>query len=463
MHDQKLIKVLAEMTKGELEKCKKYLLATMRTTSYEYKLFDYIYKSRNNWNAKRLGIEYAIVTVRRDSSIKQFENIMSALTRRIEQYLMLYDLDSPQRRFENELRLAAYYKRKGMNKFFRQTVKKLDALLADIPIFDTNYSLYLLQLKHLTYFSNLEDAPKDILEENLVILEDFFEKKQQVYNFERQNLKNIFSRDVPLKEKSTSDQVLQLFRHEHDLLFEKKDTAYLYLKNLLLTQPHKFTKEHAYRLHTYLVNFCIAKIKENDRSYIADCSQLKDYGLTSGITLWNGKNSEKAFLFHIDLKSKLEKPSFSEIKDLIEACHLYVSSENIANLKAIAYATYFFAIRNFDEVWECIKYNTFSRRDGTLFNKANILLLICQYKSNSDHLHFQSVIDKTRKKFSKKIPNFSDNNRQASLNLISCIEKLWKKESLELITQFVTTCKPITQKNWIMEEIKLLAQNSYGK
>ncbi|MEM1122352.1 MAG: hypothetical protein AAGJ18_18035, partial [Bacteroidota bacterium] len=136
----------------------------------------------------------------------------------------------------------------------------------------------------------------------------------------------------------------------------------------------------------------------------------------------------------------------------------HVQSENFDNLRAIAYATYYLATRNFDKGWECIKYNTFSRQNGPLFSKGNTFLLIFQYKSKVQHIDFQGVIDKTRKKFSKKIPDYSEDNRQACLNLISCVEKFWKRENPLTIKQFVENCRLLTQRKWIEEELTLLTK-----
>lgn len=460
MHKQKLIMVMSAMTKKELARCKKHLTATMRTNSYEYKLFDYVYKCKHDWKARKLGIEYAINRVRPGSSIKKFESLMSDLTSRIEQYLILYDLDTPQRRFENQLRLAEFYKRKGMDKFFLQTTKKLESLLKDIPPFDTNYSLYKLQLNHLIYFSSLEDAPKDLLEDNLIISEDFFEKQQQIYTLERQNLKNVFQRDVPLKEKENSDELSKLFKKEYELIYQQKETAFFFLKDQLINYTEKFSDEHAYRLLNYLKNYCIAESKKGNKGIIKKYSELNDFGITSGISLFNGKLSERMFLNYIDVKSKYDKLSKAEMDEVIEDCHLYVNSVDIDRLKTIAYAIYFFANRDYNKVWDCIRHSTFSKQNGTLYSKAHIFLLICQYKSPVEHHDFQSVINNTRKRFSKKIPNIPDKSRQANLHLISFIEKLWKKESPSMLRTFVENHKPLTQLQWIMEEIELLAQNS---
>ena len=189
MHDKKLILLLSAMTPKELKQCRNYLATQLNYTTEEFRLFDYIWKSKNKWDSKRLEIERAHRAIKPTTTRKKFESLMSALVVRIEKFIIYHIEDSIKKQYEDQFRLANFYKSRGLDKFFRQSQRKLLDLINQMPPIDTDLPYFQLQQMHQAHFSNLEDLPENMLEKMMASLTLFYQQKQLVYEIEFKNQK----------------------------------------------------------------------------------------------------------------------------------------------------------------------------------------------------------------------------------------------------------------------------------
>ena len=455
MQNKKLIILLSSMDKKELKECSKYLSANLRSTSEEYKLFEYIMKSKGNWKAKRLEIERVKNDIKKEKevSMKKFEDLMSALVVRIEKFIMQYDLDNHKIEFENQLRLGDFYKRKGLDKFFRQSQRKLLDLLQKIPTINADYHLYKLHQLHQAYFSNLEIGT-EILDDMQSALAIFYEQKKMVYTIEDKNLKHLYNKEIFNKKTIDHSSTGIILKEQLALFNNFEEASFLQLKQVLIKEIENFSKEDAYRLLNYLINYCAPKIRKGEEVYIRHLNDLYDLGFDSKTSFFNGKLSETTFINIIGLKSRMPIINHKEINQLIEDCSKYTNTENRQGLQYLAWSLHFFTIGNYNKSLNFAGQQIITRKDIKLYFRAELIKLASQCCIMKTYPHPEALIRNSRNFFKKKPQGVSENNRIGALNLIKIIEMLWFDKATSKIISFRDSCQYLSYRYWVNQQLK---------
>jgi len=461
MHNKKLILLLSSMTSKELKQCRNYLGTQLDYTTEEFRLFDYIWKSKNKWDSKRLEIERAHRAIKPNTTLKQFESLMSALVVRIEKFIIYHLKDSVQKQYEDQFRLANFYKSRGLDKFFRQSQRKLLDLLTQMPPIDTNLPYLQLQQMHQAFFSNLEDLPENMLEKMMANLTLFYQQRRLVYEIEFKNRKQLYQEEG-LKEKDTTSKVLT---NQLALLNDGTETVFLQLKKILFKQHQNFSQEHAYRLLIYLFNYASKKIRAGNDAYVLHNNDLYDLGLNKKILLLNGKLPESFLINIITLKSLLPTIPLEEIGDLIKNCATYTNTKNPKALQNFSWALFYFIKDEYKKVIEVIDNQIIINLEIRLYLRIELIRLACLYRVENDYLYPDSLITNCRNIFKKHKIKGDENFRIGGLNLIKIIEILWQPsqlkiaKKLEKLHPIIASKKPLTYRSWVNKEIKRLTQN----
>ena len=453
MHKKKLITILASFSKTERKECYNYLSAHLKESTDEFRLFKYIAKLKDDFTSKKLEIKTVRDRVKPGLSLQKFQNLMSALVGRIEKFIIAYEGDSPQLKLENQLRLGAFYKKKGLYPYFKQVHRKIATISEELPKLGTEYQQLKMQQQHQLFFSKLKVKNEiDLLLDTWEALERFYQQKRLVYEIEVANQQHLLNRVISPPVPTFNLPFDIILQHQKKMInYENnadQDKHFSFLENYLINQYDEFSPESAYRLLNYLLNAYLLKIKKKERVYINKISTLYDFGITSKCLLYNGKLTAMSFLNIIDVWSNSSENTTQKSLEIIPKSVKYVNYYNHEVLQSVAWIIYHFAIGNFAESLT-LSSTAINQKELVFSTRANLIRLASFYCCYPDYLNKEEIINSTTRFFKKIEKRMSKENYLAFTNTIEIIQMLWTKQPLAFILAFEHKCEHLFLQTWI--------------
>lgn len=451
MHQKKLITILAAFTQKELKACNNHLSASLNENTDEFRLFQYIWRSKNNFASKKLEIKRARDKVKPGLSLQNFQNLMSALVGRIEKFIISYEDESPQLKFENQLRLGAFYKKKGLYSYFKQVHRKIEIISKDLPPLGPAYQQLKMQQQHQLFFSKLtakEDV--DFLRNAWEALERFYQQKRLIYETEIANQQHLLNKNIPPPDFSSGLLFDTILQYQKEMIDDNdfSEPNFLFLENYLLNHYHEFSPESAYILLNYLINACSSKIKKKESAYIDKISALYNFGFTTSCLLYNGKLTAMSFLNIIGAWSNASGNATQKILDIISKSSEYVNSNDNEVVQSAAWAIYRLAIGDWSQ---SITYadKGVNNKDLGIATRANLIYLASFYCIYPNYSNKEDIINNTAR-LSKKIKKeMSKENHLAFTNTVKIIQMMWLEKPRTNILAFKDRCEHLFLQTWI--------------
>ncbi len=453
MHKKKLIRIIVSMDDQELKACRKFLKATLSSSSDAQQLFDYIWSTRKNFQSKKLEIERARVRLKPHITPKSFLNILSSLTKQIELFWLIRELSSETRKFDYALMLGAIYKKKGLYSCFDEIHKELDTFSQEMTPLDLKKNWQLMRRHEQIFFS--ESLPKEGRIHELVKadehLKKFYAEWRLFCDIEAINQKKIFNKEnlFPAVYDATP---LENFLQKLAKLVESDDLeSFVFLENILFNQPTILSKQLAQITLIYLINSCSYYINLGQEAFIDKLANFYDLGFENELLLYHGKLLEKHFLNAIDANTKAKTASDTTV--FIEKWILQTASKNPTALKNVAYAMHHFSKENYAEALQ------FASAPQIITNNLNLslraqLIKICSLCSlYEEYSHKQEVLRNVLSFFKRHQADLNPVTFEGITNLIEIIRMIWYKKPLLEIKNFINNSKTITFRYWINKRL----------
>lgn len=456
MYDKKLLRIIASMEEEELKACRKYLKAFLNSKSDEFLLFKYIWDTKHNLQSKKLELSRTHNRLKPDIKLKSFLNILSRLTKHIENFLIFHKLSDDSKKFDRGLMLGEIYKRKGLYDCFNEVHKELENLSTKMNEFDLKYHWNAMLRHEQIFFS--EHLPKGGRIKSLIKIDEHLKKFSAEWSLfseiESINREKLLNKAIVFPDTFESTPLEKVLIILKELVGSNNSISYQKLEELLITKPTPLSKQLAQIILIYLINYCSYHIKLGKTEFIDKLAFLYDFGFKEDILTYNGQLFEKHFLNAIDAKSKATITY--DIPDFIENRIPITASKNLKTLKDVAYAMYCFADEKYSEALD------FANAPNTLSDNLNLSLRVqliricCLCSLYDDYLNKQEVLSSTLSFFKNHQSSINPTTFEGILNLLKIIRMIWDKTPLLDIKAFMNQPKSITFRNWIDKRLALI-------
>ncbi|MEM6317742.1 MAG: hypothetical protein AAF960_08730 [Bacteroidota bacterium] len=455
MHERKLVQVLKAIDKKRHTELRKYIYRVTEKNSEEQALFEYLWKSRNNWTAPRLAAKRVLKAVKSDATEAQMDKLMSRLLKKVEKFLVNTTAETTQQEIEDTFKLAHFYRQNGLENYFKESLKHIQQLLLQLPQSDAQYYLFENQLWHLHHFSNIDRALPPLEKANWA-LEKFYQHQKKLYQTESINQEVLFNQAPNLNVDTVQIAYKEIFARQQRMIQENSEADFLFLKAYLLEHISRLSLESAYILYNYLTNFCANKISEGGTEYYLHIAQLQSFGVQSTIALYNGKMTEIEFLNYINVQTNLETTDRNIINANIKNCAQFTNTHNAKGLQVTAQAVFDFAVENYSKAQDAYNSTYVSASDKFLFSKAVLIhvLSTCTCDPNNKYSNPLDVINRCRRVFEKESIELPNTYQTRTLNLMEVVAVIWPPQPFGVVVKTLQKYPKINNRKWLHQEIK---------
>ncbi len=459
MRDSKIVQLLKTFTTSEWTSCGKYLNWQFKKNAIELSLFYYLKNCRKNWETNKLDKAEVKKRIAKDLTDKDFLSRRSKLKLKLESFLLLETQKDKERKFEQQLLLGELYKKRGLYSSYKDLHNEIEKEKEKLKIYDLNTDLKIMQWYHQKYFSETVSKDRKIkfLKEAYHYLDRFYQSSKLFYETEAENLHLIFNQIILFEEKVDVNSLRVLLMELEKLVSDGRISSFEFLKKDLVENTKAYSSELQQVILLRLINACNAFIKQKRFSYKEDMIDLFDFGLTSRISLNNGRLSESRFFNMVEAKSKSDNAP--ESPDFIEEWLTITETDQIETLRIVAFAIWYFAQDNYEAALNIMN-EKMVLKDMNIKLRVRITRICCLSSLKIPHQNFSIELNSTRAFFRERHKNgdIGNNSFEAIKNLITIIEMLWKGNTYSEIRKFKDDKRLISNEFWIEKRLKKMAQ-----
>ncbi len=391
---------------------------------------------------------------------------MSWLLQLIEKYFATASfLD---RSFEVDLEIARAYRQRGLEKQLTYTLRKVSDQLEKQPLRDADYYEYRYRVLEEQYFQTA--SKRRMGEQKLQQMSDnidlaFLSRKlrqsclalshQAVYSTTYHfGLMDEILRYVEQRQ-LIKIPAIGLYYHGFRTLTQTDGDQYFQVfKNAILQYGTAFSNLEMRDLYLLAINFCIKKFNEGDWAFGREGLELYQAGLKSGHLLVDGELSRFAYRNIVAIGLKLA--DFNWVKHFIEQYKSALPKSHRESMYQFSLARLEYEQRNFDAAIDHLQQSEYSDLLLNLAAKtllAKIYFQIDEIKLLDAHLEaMQSFIRR------KRLMGYHKDNYQNFVRLTKKLLQLnpYDKESRQSFHQQVGQSEPLTEKNWLLEQLEAI-------
>ena len=242
------------------------------------------------------------------------------------------------------------------------------------------------------------------------------------------------------------------------LVGQKNRQCFKLLETDLKNNIHSYSKELQQVILLSLINTCNYYIRIKDFSYRKKILELYEFGLHTGISLNNGKLSERRFLNMVDVKSKVANSTDST--DFIEEWLKLTNTKHEKTLRNLAKAIWYFAKEAYKEAYDYTRFVEITLKDINISHRLRLIKICSLYSLDDKYPFFRQEIKKARDfyLYAEKKKKLSLSILTGAENLILILEKLYNKENYEVIKSFKEDCDCIVHEFWVEKILIKMAQ-----
>ena len=461
MKTSKIVDLLKTFSKAEWRDCTNFLAWKYKETGLEWELFKYLKKFRNDWENEALRIETVIKQLVPNLEKRRFQEKRSRLKSKLDAFLV-YQKETNESLFQQQLILGEIYKERGLYNLYKDLQKPTKKSADNLKSNDLFTNLKLLLWHHQRYFSEAitSDNRIESLRKANYYLDQFHQNLKFYYQLEIENLNQLFYQEVYSKSISNKSELNILLTELKKLISNKEVSSFEILKKDLKEQTAYYSRELQQVILLSLINACSYFIRAKQFSYGEEALELYEFGLQTGITLYNGKLSERRFLNMVDLKSKsVNIPDSNEfIDEWLKVTNTQPKHEK--TFKNLAKAIWYFAKELYRESYEHTYFVEITLKDANISHRVRLIKICSLYSLDNNYPLFRKELKNAKDfyTYTSKKKELSPHIIEGAGNLITILEKLWNKEGYDSIKNFKEECNYIVHEFWVEKILKKMAQ-----
>ncbi len=456
---------LDALTPTEVRKFEAYFRLINSNSEVLLNIFEYYIKFyRKIKPPPSVNEVYEIIFSRKaknENDTKNLQNGISDLFKQLKEYLIQKKL--LETGFEKEFLWLKILEEKGLQHqrelHFKGLIKKEKK----------NNSLWSilnrLKLNHHNFFRNnfeKNNPAIELVENNILILEDFFVSLQFKYAAEisNRNLQlsqdskdsSLFNQLYPEVSKTINDYSFagQLYFELNQFLKNRKNNTFQELRDFLFQNENKLSKADKLTTLLYLLNFLSDELKKGKYKLRKETLDLYKFGLgKNNILIHNGILDHLNYRNIVNLASNLGDYDWAEnfIEDYKKYLDKNIQNENVSIAKAMLY----FEKGDYLQVIKNISKNNFSGIYYILL--ARIYNLACDYELNeNEDLEIDCA---TFIKFVQRSKKLNEHNKIAAIHFAKILSQLYLKElPKEKIKSEIDDSSSLFFRAWLLKKQK---------
>lgn len=468
MQKSKLLDIFATLSTSELKLFKKFVRSPIYNQNKQVQfLSDYLAKYAPDFSPKKVNkqqiFKHLYPTL--EYNDLKMRHLMSLLLKVAEQFLAY--LDFQEQKINQQLHLLSAFKQRKLDRHFEHTLAQTQSLQAQNPYFDRLYFYhqYRLESEHSLY---LESRQQRGIEPNLQPLANSLDCFYLINKLKGccamlsyQNLVNV---DYQLflmpdllqylkKNWTAYPAAVAIYYHTLLTLVESEQEAHFQqLKQLLHEHHDKFPPSELQDIYVLARNYCIKRLNQGDKGYLAELFDLYKKEIEQGTILENGYFPPLSFGNIVVVGLRLN--AYEWVEDFIKNYKEKLPPDLRDNTFRYNLARLNFAQKNYQKVVGLLHQVAYDEMFTSL--GAKTLLLKTYYELDEEEALF-SLIDSFRA-FLKRRQNIAY-HRTNYLHFLKYVQQLVKipkndKERLYSLFQSIQNTKEIVDKVWLLEKLR---------
>lgn len=467
MKKHKAIRMLSSLSKVELNRLNKLVNSPFfNKNQHVTDLFNYLTELYPDFIDEQIDkhTTYAAVYPDKKYNDSRLRNTASDLTKLIEKYLLLNDLEKkPGIELQS---ILAEAKNRGLNKLQESSIKQWEQIQTNNPYKDVSFYFSQHQLQEELYeFTALkvDRSLKSSLQELNDNLDIYYISKKLKYCCEMINRKNIFAEEYDLglfnevmtylSERKFDDiPVIKIYYQILLTLIEgDKEEHYFQLKELLEKHSDLFPQNENKVNYSFAQNYCVKKINSGRAEYLKELFDLYQLSLEKHVIFEGDRLSQWDFKNITTVGLRLDE--MERTKAFIENYKQYIDPRYQENAYRYNLANYHFYAGNFKQAMQLLVQVEFTDVYYNLDSRS--LLLKVYYELEEYEALFPH--SETFKNFLRRNGKISDYQKKVYLNLVKYLTKLAKlrlsyKTIPQKLVDTINTTPQIADATWLRKK-----------
>lgn len=453
MTDSKMLILFNALSSKEQKAFEHYLLdPSLNIPSKHSEIFHYLSK-KGNQKPSKLEKEtiYKALYPGKAFNNNQAKKLFSSFTKSLEQFYI-----QQERAIEDDnLLLAKAFRRRGMDKFFKQTTQQSIESLVSSPLSTQSvYEKYFLEEQ--IHIHHSKSASRKL--EQIKLLERNAESRNKQIDIfgqlvkcnsyiEQIILNNVFKQNFDpssavkfLQQEHPNHVLLELYLKTLHLFLNRKIENFKEVKKVLENEIDRIHESEAKKICSYLENFCVNQINHGDTSYIEHVYSI--YQLREHFNLLLENNSIRHSLYKNIVSIGLSLNEKEWIHNFIENYKENINIENRHSAYHYCLGFYFYHMKNLDDALSHLMEVSFD--DVYYSASVRLLLLKINYEQN-DIISFDANFD-SFSIYLRRDKQMSEHQKENRLNLLKTMRKAFqiknsvdsKQEKQQKTAQLIT-------------------------
>jgi len=459
MKSSKIIDLLKTFSKAEWRDCTNFLAWKYKERGFEWKMFKYLKNYKGDWENDALEISIINKKIAPSLARKRFLEKRSYLKSKIDIFLVSNVEETDAYKIDKYLLLGKIYKARGLYHLYKDLQKPIEKSARKLIVNDLSTNFRLLKWNHQRYFSEMIDLDNKIsfLEKSMDHLEQFYQNISLLYETEAKNLEQLYNREIQ-KPSAVGNKTNKILQSLNKLLINRDAKNFEFLHTDLTSNLATYSKELQQIILLSLINYCNYQIRVKNFIYRQKILDLYEFGLETGISLNNGKLSERRFLNMVDVRSKVANTT--ESRDFIDKWLGLTNTNHEKTFRNLAIAIWCFAKESYRDAYDATKLLEITLKDINISHRVRLIKLCSLYSVDNKYPFFKQDIKNARDfyLYVEKKKKLNTAVITGARNLISILEMLWNRVNYEQLLDFKSNCKHIVHESWIEKTLSKMAQ-----
>ncbi|WBM73123.1 hypothetical protein [Saprospira grandis] len=431
-------------------------------------LYDYIHNHATKTDRQSLRKETVYAALFEGPyKVAKMDHLMSMLLQLIERFLLVERIE--QEPLESQIKLNRSYLELGLDKHFRQSWRKAEALREESPLRDSNYYRYGYYLEYQRYEQSTSERRHQA--KNLLKLSQSFDiyflaerfkqaclmlAHEAVYKvaYDRSLVKLLEQYVLQNTQLLAQDSPLSLYFYCYQSLLPPYPEASFQAFKKALLGPAQLALPKAELRDLYLlaINYCIRRSNSGQKHYLKELLYFYKSGLQEGILIQNGRLPTSSFKNMV--KAALKSKEFAWAKEFIEQYPPYLDPKHRAAYLHYAQGEYYYYLGQYEQAMLALQEIEF----GDIFmNLSARLLLLKMYYELGELEALEAQINSMKIYLQRKdqLGYHRENYKNIlyfcrRLLQLAPYPKIAEKKKLEADIQ---SRQPLTEKDWLLEQL----------
>ncbi|MEO1518464.1 MAG: hypothetical protein AAFV95_25830 [Bacteroidota bacterium] len=397
MYKSKLLQLLRKLSPEEFKELRKAVQSPIYKPGPQLiRLYDYLRPCYPGFTAPKLDRQKAFRRLFPDKEFSdlQMRVLMREMCRVVEEFLIMLQIRADP--LQRKRLLSEAYGQRGLVEQFKKTSTQLLNDWEALPYRDPEYHLHNFQLQHLQL--NLLDVSQkaDKLRRTAVLrmhLQEFFEQSDLIFQCQLLNLASIYNPAKQSEQGLPKTSLLRsLYQHIYKLYNAHDDQDYFHLKELFFDNLGQVRPMQAKEVFTFLSNYLIKKMSDNDAFYNQLLFALYKQGLSHDILMAQDRVTDHQFLNILIVAAK--EKAFQWAEQFIDTSKDQLSDNSREDVLRLGRAYLLFYQRKFEQSIDQLAAHLFGHPLYQI--NAQSHMLKCHFEIfMGDNSYYHLLVDKS--------------------------------------------------------------------